>query len=92
MLKNFVTGLQFIFDKTAPIGDVRIFWLLIFLISLCITLSVLHFSFTDWQNDQVITNLKNKAKPVTELDFPAVTICGSGQHMGIVEKVMFNNF
>ena len=42
--------------------------------------------------DQVVTTLKNTAKPVTDVQFPAVTICGSGFHMGNVEKKINRNF
>ena len=37
----------------------------------------------------MITTLKTTTYPVTELYFPAVTICGSGKHMNLVEKVCF---
>ena len=29
----------------------------------------------------MVTTLKNTAKPVTDLPFPAITICASGLHM-----------
>ena len=38
------------------------------------------------------TTLKNTAKPVTDVQFPAVTICGSGFHMSNVEKKINQNF
>ena len=41
---------------------------------------------------QVVTTLKNTAKPVTEVPFPAVTICGSGLHMSTVEEKILHNF
>ena len=41
---------------------------------------------------QVVTTLKNTAKPVTEVQFPAVTICSSGFHMSNVEKKIKLNF
>ena len=36
--------------------------------------------------------MKNTAKPVTEIQFPAVTICASGFHMSNVEKKIGLNF
>ena len=42
--------------------------------------------------NQVVTTLKNTAKPVTEVQFPAITICGSGSHMSHVEKKIKENF
>ena len=53
---------------------------------------MVYSSFTSWQNNQVMTTLKTLTKPVTDLDFPAITICGSGLHMGLVEKVLYTNF
>ena len=39
-----------------------------------------------------MTTLKNTAKPVTEVPFPTVTICGAGLHMTNVEKKIGDNF
>ena len=39
-----------------------------------------------------MTTLKETAKPVTDLLFPAVTICSSGFHMGNVERKIAENF
>ena len=36
--------------------------------------------------------MKNTAKPVTEVSFPAVTICASGFHMNTVEEKIQLNF
>ena len=36
--------------------------------------------------------MKNTAKPVTDLPFPAITICASGLHMDSVEKKLGENF
>ena len=36
--------------------------------------------------------MKNTAKPVTDLAFPAVTICASGLHMNNVERKLGENF
>ena len=41
---------------------------------------------------KVVTTLKQTAKPVTDLSFPAVTICASGLHMDNVEKKVAENF
>ena len=39
-----------------------------------------------------MTTLKDTAKPVTDLPFPAVTICASGLHMDNVERKLRENF
>ena len=46
---------------------------------------------------QVITTLKDIAKPISQLSFPAITVCGSGLNMNLVleEREIFclsNNF
>ena len=44
--------------------------------------------FTDLKDDQTITSLKTMSKPVTDLDFPAVTICSGGQNLQAVRKAL----
>ena len=39
-----------------------------------------------------MTTLKNTAKPVTDLSFPAITICGSGLHMDRVGNKVAEKF
>ena len=41
---------------------------------------------------QVVTVLKNTAKLVSDVPFPALTICGSGLHMSNVEKKLIKDF
>ena len=40
----------------------------------------------------MITILKNTTKLVTDVPFPALTLCGSGVHMSIVEKKLVRDF
>ena len=40
----------------------------------------------------MVTILKNTAKLVTDVPFPALTICGSGLHMNNVEKKLIEDF
>ena len=48
--------------------------------------------FTIVFGSQVVTTLKNTAKPVTDLSFPAITICGSGLHMDRVGNKVAEKF
>ena len=86
-----VHGISYIFDKSIPIVD-RFLWLVISLGSAALAMVMIYSSFTDWQDNQVVITLKTLAKPIKKLDFPAVTICGGGKHMELVEKVLYNNF
>ena len=89
--RSSVHGVSYIFDRTVSVFD-RLLWTIICLASVLFAVYLIHNTYTDWQDDQVITTLKNVAQPVTDYDFPAFTICGAGQHMGNVEKVLFHNF
>ena len=40
----------------------------------------------------MVTTLKNTAKLVTEIPFPALTVCSSGLHMNNVEKKLIQDF
>ena len=89
--RSTVHGVSYIFDKGLALFD-RFLWFIIFLWSVFLEIFLIYSSYTDWQDNQVITTLKTVAKPVADLTFPAVTICAAGQHMGNVEKVLFYNF
>ena len=86
-----VHGISYIFDKDVPRFD-RFLWLIITLGSICLALVMIYTSFTDWQDNQVVITVKSLNKPISQQDFPAVTICAGGKHMGLVEKVLYNNF
>ena len=43
-------------------------------------------------DEKVVTTLKNTAKPVTEIPFPTITICGSGLYMENVEIALEKSF
>ena len=44
--------------------------------------------YLEWQERQVVTVLADTELPVTELDFPAVTICSDGLNMNAVERAL----
>ena len=95
-LENFASrstihGVSYVFDHTISLVD-RLLWMIICLTSVFLATYLTHSSYTEWQDNQVVTTLKTAAKPLTGLHFPAFTICGAGQHMGNVEKVLFHNF
>ena len=89
--RSTIHGISYVFDKKIPIGD-RILWLMVLGTSCCMVGSLILNSFDSWQKDMVVTTIKNKAKSVTDLEFPALTICGSGTHMSLVEKVIYSKF
>ena len=44
--------------------------------------------YLEWQERQVVTVLADTELPVTQLDFPAVTICSDGLNMHAVERAL----
>ena len=89
--RSTIHGISYIFDSKIPSGD-RFLWFLIFTGSCALVGFLISTSFMDWQKDLVITTLKNKARPITDLGFPALTICAAGPHMGLIERALYQNF
>ena len=86
-----VHGIGYIFDKQIGYFD-RFLWMIVVLTALSMALYNIIDSYLEWQKGRVTTTLKTTTKPITELDFPAVTICADGLHMGLVEEVLYDKF
>ena len=86
-----VHGVGYIFDELLPTID-RVIWGVsvgfFFVLAVLFTTN----AYTDWQDNMVITTLKNTAKDVTELVFPAVTVCSEGLNMDAVSKALARDF
>jgi hypothetical protein len=89
--RSTVHGISYIFDSKLGRLD-RILWFAIVISSMSLALWMISSSYSSWQDNLVMTTLKTTTKKISELDFPAVTICAGGRHMGLVEKVLYNNF
>ena len=89
--RSTVHGVGYICDPSIAHCD-RILWLGILILLSCVATKLVYQSYCDWQDNPVITTLSTVAKPVTSLSFPAITICGAGQHMDNVEKVLYQDF
>ena len=89
--RSTIHGVSYVLDKTISLFD-RLLWMIICVASTFLAIYLIHSSYTDWQANKVVTTLLRVAEPVAGLDFPAFTICGAGQHMGNVDKVLFHNF
>ena len=89
--RSSIHGIGYIFDKQLCFGD-RLLWLVATLCAVMLAMWMISSTYTSWQTNQVITTLKTTTKPVTDMEFPSVTICGNGLHMDLVEKVLYENF
>ena len=86
-----IHGISYIFDQKLSTWE-RVLWLMVVIAFLILATHLTLDTWTQWQEEQVVTTLKNTAKPVAEVPFPAVTICGTGNHMSNVEKKIQENF
>ena len=86
-----IHGVSYIFDHKLGNWE-RALWLMVVIAFLILATHLTLDTWTQWQEEQVVTTLKNTAKPVAEVPFPAVTICGTGNHMNNVERKIQENF
>ena len=86
-----VHGVSYVFSRSLPLID-RLVWGLVTIT--CFSLAV-YWSITaygNWQENLVVTSLKNPAMSVNNLPFPAVTICTSGLDMEAVTDRLMKDF
>ena len=86
-----VHGVGYILSSKVPLSD-RLLWLCLVVLGLCLSVFLAISSFSDWQENLVITSLSDTVKPVTEIPFPAVTICTEGLNMDNVNTALANDF
>ena len=48
--------------------------------------------FLDWQDDPVITVINTTSYPISNIEYPAITICSQGLAKDIMENVMLQQF
>ncbi len=56
----------------------RLFWLLTCVGFFCLSVYLIAVQHRAWKADPVLTSVGTTGYPVTELEFPAITICGLG--------------
>ena len=86
-----VHGVSYVADKKVPLFS-NLLWAFVCLLSMGAAIHLSVESYKEWQARPVITTLKNTAKPVTEIPFPTITICGSGLYMENVEIALEKSF
>ena len=86
-----VHGVGYVHNRDIPAPD-RILWLILVCFFLCMSTLLSYNLYNDWQDNRVITTLQRTTKPVSELQFPAVTICREGLDMEAVKKALEFDF
>ena len=70
----------------------NILWLLICLLCSGCAIYLVLESYWEWQSKPVITTLKETSKPVSDINFPTVTICSPGLFRENVEAALEKRF
>ena len=86
-----VHGVSYVFSRSLPLID-RLVWGLITLACLGLAAYWSITAYGNWQENLVVTSLKDPAMSVTKLPFPAVTICTSGLDMEAVKDKLMKDF
>ena len=86
-----IHGFGYIFNNTLSIIE-RVFWILIFVGAAYVAKIIIVKSFNSWQDNLVITGLKDIDKSVAGMDFPAVTICPNGLHLSFAEAALIEEY
>ena len=86
-----VHGVGYVFSKSLPLVD-RVVWGAITLTCLSLAAYWSIVAYGNWQDNLVVTTLKDPAMSVSKLPFPAVTVCSSGLDMEAVKEKLLQDF
>ena len=86
-----VHGVSYIANTKASRLE-RLLWTLLLLLLLGLSLYLGLGVITDYQTNRVITTLGDTTKPITDLSFPAVTICSKGLNMEAVKMAVEQDY
>jgi hypothetical protein len=86
-----IHGLSYLFDRRLPLAE-RLCWSLVVASLLTIAGWLGAESVQEYQAHRALTTLAGTNKPVTELAFPAVTICSQGLSMDRVAGALQRDF
>ena len=70
----------------------RMFWILVTSLAICFTAFQTIQLYRQWKNDPVVTFLDTVKLPISEIEFPAITICPQGSVGEIMNSVLFKQF
>ena len=86
-----IHGINYVFASFLSFHD-RLFWLFIFIAGLIFSVYLSLDAFLDWRKNMIVTRFENSELPVTEIEFPAVTICSQGLNMENVAQAVTRDF
>ncbi len=80
-------GLYYACEREAKLVS-HLFWLLICLVLFSLAVYLIVKQYVAWKDDPVLTTVSTTGHPVSNITFPAITICS----LGLVEDVMHQAF
>ncbi|XP_060654838.1 pickpocket protein 28 [Drosophila nasuta] len=69
-----IHGIRYLGEKKRPWLE-RLFWVSVFLLSICTCFKLTMNIWDKWNNNPVIVSFAEKSTPVWEIPFPSVTVC-----------------
>ncbi|KAL5289998.1 hypothetical protein ACFFRR_009784 [Megaselia abdita] len=69
-----IHGIKYLGEQKRPILE-RLFWILVFILSIYACASLTINIWDKWNNNPVIVSFAEKSTPVWQIPFPAVTVC-----------------
>ena len=72
-----MAGLIYVYMQDQERGG-KIFWIIVIFMLLLLGAYWTASIYKNWQAQPVVTTLTTNALPITEIEFPSVTVCGQG--------------
>ena len=72
-----MAGLIYVYMRDQERGG-KIFWIIVIFMLLLLGAYWTASIYKNWQEQPVVTTLTTNALPITEIEFPSVTVCGQG--------------
>ena len=86
-----VHGVFYAFSKDVPLLA-RLVWFCLVIGGLFYAFFMSFQSFENWQNNPIITTLEDTNYPISEVEYPAITICSQGLNLKAVENVLAREY
>ena len=81
-------GIQYILETERHLLGSRLLWLTIVISAAAVGVLWSRLAYHEWQGNPVLTSVHTTGKPISEIDFPAITICSQGSINEVIENVL----
>ena len=81
-------GIQYITEGKRNLFTSRLLWLTIVLSAASFGVLKSYTAFKEWQDNPILTSINTTGKPISEIHFPAITICSQGSINDVLKNVL----